>query len=171
MERSSSKNWLLILILLLVAAAVWWLMRGRDAGDGDADPARGENPRLLLDRVWIDSKPEKHTDYMHALIVLSDAPIGAFQKASAYHVELEIFEFTRDGAKVSLNFPQRDQRARFSYQIEKCDELPPFDLCLTLSANPWKGPRRYYGLSEQDEEERALGGVRHQLLHRLQVER
>src|SRR5688500_12013842 len=94
--RSSSKNWLLILILLLVAAAVWWLMRGRSSSD-DADPARCENPRLLLDRVWIDSKPEKHTDYMQAMIVLSDAPIGAFQKASGCLMELEIFEFQRDG--------------------------------------------------------------------------
>jgi hypothetical protein len=167
-ESSSSKNWVLILILLLVAAAVWWLMRGRSSTE-EADPARGENPSLLLDRVWIDSKPEKHTDYMQAMIVLSDAPIGAFQKASAYHMELEIFEFQREGAKVSLTFPQRDQRAKFAYQIEKCDELPPFDLCLTLSANPWKGPKRYYGASDQGNEERATGDLRHRLLHGLRV--
>ena len=102
-SSSSSKNWVLILILLLVAAAVWWLMRGRSSTE-EADAARGENPSLLLDRVWIDSKPEKHTDYMQAMIVLSDAPIGAFQKASAYHMELEIFESLPEGDDLARPF-------------------------------------------------------------------
>jgi hypothetical protein len=168
MRTSSSRSWLWILLLLLIAAAVWWLMRGRGAGEGEIDPARGENPRLLLDRVWVDSKPQKHTDYMQVMIALSDAPIGAFQKASAYRAELEIFEFKRDGARVDLVFPQSNSKKRFSYTIEKCDDLPPFDLCLTLNDNPWKGaPRRYYGASEGGDEARALGDLRHRLLHDL----
>jgi hypothetical protein len=165
--RSSSKNWLLILVLLLIAAAIWWLWRGR--GGEQAEPARGgEDPRLLLDRVWIDSKPQRHVDYVQAMIALSDAPIGVFQKASAYHGELEIFEFKREGAGVRVHFPQTDRNRRFTYRIQRCDDLPPFDLCLTLSENPWKGaPRRYYGASDGEVETRELGDLRHRLLHRL----
>ena len=164
-----SRNWLLLLVVLLIAAAVWWLWRGR-AGDRSepSSDRRGEDPRLLLDRAWIDSKPDRHTDYMQAMIVLSDAPIGAFQKASAYHAELEIFEYRREGHRLKVHFPQSDTHREVSYRIERCDELPPFDLCLTLQTNPWKGaPRRYYGASDGEVEARVLGGLRHQLMHRL----
>ncbi len=75
----------LVLLVLLVVVAVGWWQRGRGAGgrDDDASARRGEDPSLLLDRLWVDSKPEKYTDYMHALITLGDVPIGIFQKASS----------------------------------------------------------------------------------------
>jgi len=166
MSGSRSRTWLILLLILVLAAVAWWWFHRGAATERRAGVTR-EDPRLLLDRVWIDSKPERHTDYVQAMLMLSDAPIGAFQKASAYHAEIELFEHHRDGAQVKLHFPQSDRTGRFSYQVSRCDELPPFDLCLTLSDNPWKGPRRYYGLSESDAEARVLGDVRHQLLDQL----
>lgn len=168
-QNRKSRSWLLLLVVLLIAAAIWWLWRGRGGDRAGADEARrGEDPRLLLDRAWIDSKPTRHTDYVQAMIVLSDAPIGAFQKASAYHAELEIFEYRRDGGRLKLRFPQSDRKHEVGYRIERCDDLPPFDLCLTLKANPWKGaPRRYYSSSDGEVETRLLGDLRQQMMHRL----
>ncbi len=32
----------------------------------------------------------------------------------------------------------------------ECDDLPPFDLCLTMSKNPWGGPKKYYSTNDPD---------------------
>lgn len=152
-----SRKWLLFLIVLVLLFLGWKYLRGRDAERVDAQ--RGENPALLLDRVWIDSEPKAYTDYVQAMVALSDVPLGVFQKASAYHMTLEIFEFNRSGAKVALRFPQTDSNKKFSYKISACDELPPFDLCLDLNKNPWGGPKRYYGLRDAGSEAAVLGDL------------
>lgn len=129
-----------LLAALVLALLVHVLGRGNDS----APPARGGEADLIADRLWVDSKPQRYTDYVNALVVIDDVPLGIFQKASAYHMILEIFEYKRAGNRVALNFPQTDTARRFRYTITTCDDLPPFDLCLTLNENPWGGPRRYY---------------------------
>ena len=47
------------------------------------DDRRGEDPKLLVDRIWVDRLPEKHTDYMQAMFVIGARPLGVFQKASS----------------------------------------------------------------------------------------
>ena len=159
--KSSSTKWL-VLILLLVIVYVGWKYLW-PSGAETSNQARAEDPSLLLDRVWIDSKPDKYTDYVHAALFIDDIPMGLFQKASAYHVNLEIFEFKRDGKKVKVHFPQSDKKRQFSFKVSSCDELPPFDLCLTLSKHPWGGPKRYYGLRETENERAYLGDLRGRL--------
>jgi hypothetical protein len=154
----SSTKWLVLILVLVLAYLGWKYLWPR--GDGQKLQARAEDPALLLDRVWIDSKPEKYTDYVHAALFLDYAPMGIFQKASAYHAIVEIFEFERSGNKVKMRFPQRDKRKRFSFKITACDDLPPFDLCLSLSKNPWGGPKQYYGLRDRDKEAEVLGDTR-----------
>jgi hypothetical protein len=116
-----------------------------------------EDPSLLVDRAWIDSKPQKYTDYMQAFFASSQRPISVFQRASSYDIHLELATFRRDKDKVTMTFPQTDRQASFSYTIRACNDLPPFDLCLDLSENPWGGPKRYYGLRDQGDESRELG--------------
>jgi len=157
----SSTKWL-VLILILVLVYIGWKYfwpREHDHASG----ASAEDPSLLLDRVWVDSKPEKYTDYVHVALFIDYAPMGIFQKASSYHAELELFEFKRNGNKVKLRFPQTDKTSAFSYKIWECDDLPPFDLCLALNKNPWGGPKRYYSLRDSDEEADLLGNVRERL--------
>ena len=157
----SSTKWLVVLIVLILLYLGWrYLWPG---GSAASDPRKAEDPALLLDRVWIDSKPDKYTDYVHAALLLDDIPMGLFQKASAYHVVLELFEFKRAGAEVRVHFPQSDTTKKFTYQVTRCDDLPPFDLCLTLSKHPWGGPKRYYGLRETEDERRVLGDLRTRL--------
>ena len=160
------KRGALVLLLLLVIAVAWWWRR--DGGrTGDVDTADGEDASLLLDRVWIDSKPEKYTDYAHVMLTLSGAPIGIFQKASAYQVTAEFYEYRRHGNRLLVHFPQTGTKREVRYRVRRCEELTPFDLCLDLSENPWGGPRRYYGLSDPGEEAALLGDTRHRLEHRL----
>ena len=81
---SRKKKTSLALVVLLVLAAVWWWKRGATSRPGELDAAHGDDPAMLVDRLWLDSKPEKYTDYTHVMIVFSGAPFGIFQKASAY---------------------------------------------------------------------------------------
>jgi hypothetical protein len=126
---------------------------------GDAD--------LIADRLWVDSKPERYTDYVNALVVIEDVPLGLFQKASAYHMVLEVFEYKRAGNRVALEFPQSNTKRRFRYTITSCDDLPPFDLCLTVSENPWGGPKRYYSTRDGNAATPELGALESRIRARL----
>ncbi len=164
-----SGRFALVALLCVAIAGAWYVRRNRShrAGQSDsrADGARTEDPSLVLDRLWLDSKPEKYTDYTHIFFVISAAPFGVFQQSSAYRSVAELTEYKRKGDRLLMHFPQNDKTAEVSYRIRQCDDLPPFDLCLDLSQNPWGGPRRYYGLADPDQEQRLLGTRRHELEH------
>ncbi len=167
MTKRASMRPILVTLGLLAVAGMWLLRGSGDDAPDDTEELRGKDPALLLDRVWIDSKPEKYTDYAHVMLVLRDAPIGIFQKASSYQATVELFEHTRRESVLAVHFPQSGSRRQTKYRIRECSDLPPFDLCLELGKNPWGGPRRYYGMTDPDEERAELGALRHELEHRL----
>jgi hypothetical protein len=123
----------------------------------------GEDPSLLTERVWLDSQPEKPTDYVNAAFFLSSPSLGVFQKASGYDMHVERFDHRRDGHTLELTFPQTGKKATFTFTITPCATLPPYDLCLDLSENPWGGPKRYFGKRQQDDEDESLRGMRARL--------
>jgi hypothetical protein len=123
-------------------------------------PSSGEDPSLLAGRVWIESKPEKPIDYVHGAFLLPRPAIGVFQRSSSYDFHFERFDYRRDGHSLALTFPQTGKTAAITFTVSACNVLPPFDLCLDLSDNPWGGPKRYYGMREQDEDDAALRGMR-----------
>ncbi len=96
---------------------------------------------------------------MPAAFVIDQQPFGAFQRASSWDYHFELFEYDQDGAKLKVTFPQTNKKAAFSYTIKGCD-VPPFDLCLTLTENPWGGPTKYYGFKDSDSESRTFPGAR-----------
>jgi len=130
---------------------------------GCSSSTADEDPSLLVGRVWIESKPEKPTDYTQGAYLLPRPAIGLFQRASAYDFHFERFDYKRDGKKLALTFPQSGKRAEVTFTVTACDKLPPFDLCLDLSENPWGGPRRYYGMRQQDEDDAAARALRAEL--------
>jgi hypothetical protein len=140
-------KWFAVILLLVLIYFGWKWWSGSDADDARA--SRGADPSMLLDRIWIDGIPEGYTDYMNVFVALGEQPIGVFQKASSYRLEAELFQFRREGGKMAVIFPQTSTKKSFSYKISYCDDLPPFDLCLDIDKNPWGGPRRYYGDSEE----------------------
>lgn len=144
-----SRKWLIIIVILVLAYLAWKYLW--PSSEESAEVTRDTAPELVLDRVWVDSHPERHTDHVQVMLMLSD--MGLFQKASAYQMELEMFEFDRDRDEVRIRFPQTETQKAFSFKISRCDELPPFDLCLDLSANPWNGPERYYSVSDDHDVE------------------
>ena len=171
MSQRRPGRFALVLFLAVVVAGAWYVRRNRSGRSGQpdstADVARGEDPSLVLDRLWLDSKPEKYTDYTQYFFILSAAPIGIFQQSSAYRTVAELIEYKRKGDQLLMHFPQTDKNREVRYRIRRCDDLPPFDLCLDLSDNPWGGPRRYYGLADPDQEQELLGPRRHLLEHHL----
>jgi hypothetical protein len=134
------------------------------ASAGGCSTLPGEDPSLLIGRVWVESKPEKPTDYAHAAFLVHRPALGVFSRSSSYDFHFERFDYKRDGQRLDLTFPQTGRKAELTFTVTACDALPPFDLCLDLSANPWGGPKRYYGKRKQDDEdERASRSMRAQL--------
>ena len=128
-----------------------WRLAAAPSAPADDDPA------LVLDRAWFDSKPEKYTDYVQAFYASRYAQTAVFQKSSAYDYRIELASFRRDARKLALTFPQTGKSAEVTFSIRACSDLPPFDLCLDLSDNPWGGPRRYHAMKAQEEDGTRLG--------------
>jgi hypothetical protein len=138
------KRCLLLMLLALGLALLWYYYRDRAAVE------QREDPSMIFGRLWVDSSPAKDTDYVHALALLKRLPVGVFQRASSYRMVAERFDYRRKNNRLELTFPQSGKEAALTYRIWACDDLPPFDLCLELSRNPWEhGPKRYHGMREQ----------------------
>ena len=74
-QARSSGRFALVALVAIAVAGAWYVRRNRshhsDAPDSKAGAARTEDPSLVLDRLWLDSKPEKYTDYTHIFFVIS----------------------------------------------------------------------------------------------------
>jgi hypothetical protein len=161
-----SRVWWVVFFLVVIALA-WSWFRGRKRDDGETKPDAARDG-LLHDRVWVDSKPQVDTDHVHGFLALSYVPIGLVTRASAYEVELQVFHQAggKDGT-IHLVFPQTDREETVRYTVSDCSDLPPFDLCLDLDRDPWGGPTRFYGLRDEDAEEKHLGPLRRRMLAAL----
>jgi hypothetical protein len=138
---------LLVVLTLVVLAYLAWRYLG---GGGDA-ALQAESPDLAVNRVWVDSQPDKYTDRVNAFLMVEGARLGVFQDASQYAGRFEIFEYRRKGANVDLKFPQDGRDGALELTVTACTELHPFDLCLDMKDNPWGGPTRYYGMRDEEQ--------------------
>jgi hypothetical protein len=158
MQGPTRNRQVLVVAMIAMGAVVLWLAR-RPAmtADDSADPG------LVDGRLWVSTRPEKLTDYVHAAVFVGQANLGVFERASSYDVRFEFFDMTRDAKSIRATFPQSGRSASFKYSVRTCSELKPFDLCLDVSPNPWGGPRRYYGFSKPEDEDQALGPLAQRL--------
>lgn len=140
-----------LLALAAAIAAVWLAFTAIGALRTD-DASR--NPRLILGRVWFDQYPEKRTDKTQVLIFLAGG-IGIYESGSVYRSSFDIFDFERQGDKISLTFLHDRKTAETRFTITPCDEKPPFDLCLDFSDSP-RGPKRYYGFGDEEDMARRI---------------
>ena|SRR5579883_995686 len=141
----------------LVSAVALVLAGGIALVRSDADVAPEGDPSQIDARLWVEKRPEKLTDYVHAAVFLTQAHFGIFERASAYDLRLEQFDLNRDKGTAKVFFPQTSRSSTFTFAVKECSEKPPFDLCLDVSQNPWGGPKRYYGFSREEDERAALG--------------
>jgi hypothetical protein len=149
-------------LFALVAGALVYLVWPGPSSKGALD---GGDPSLLTDRVWLEKMPTAPTQHIHVMLALDEAPLGVFQKGSAYQATLEVFEYRVEDGRIELRFPQSDKKATVRYRARACSDQPPFDLCLELSKNPWGGPTRYYGFADDEAAAAALGELGHRLEH------
>ena len=114
----------------------------------------GKNPRLLLGRLWLDKMPRRPTDNVDLWIFFGGG-IGVHETGSRWDGRYEIFELERRGSVVDLTYLQTKKKVTTKFDIESCDDLDPFDLCLTLKDMPG-GPLRLHGFDYGDDMDRAM---------------
>jgi hypothetical protein len=132
-----------VLLLALATAACSSSKQSDIVGD---DEAR----KLLLDRNWIDRMPETETDRLHVYRFVPSMGGGVFQDRTIFKGEFELFTFETAADEIRFNLPHTHTKVVSKFHIEKVDGPDPFDLKLTIHADP-RGPSVYYGMrSETD---------------------
>jgi hypothetical protein len=132
-----------VLLIALATAACSSSKKTDIVGDGEAR-------KLLLDRNWIDRMPETHQDRLHVYRFVPSMGGGVYQDRTLFKGTFELFTFETAGDEIRFNLPETHQKVVSKFRIENVDGPKPFDLKLTVEADP-RGPQVYYGMrSETD---------------------
>jgi hypothetical protein len=133
----------IVLMLAFAAAACSSSKQSDIVGD---DEAR----ELLLDRNWIDRMPATERDRLHVYRFVPSMGGGVFQDRTLYKGTFELFMFETSADEIRFNLPETHTKVVSKFHIEKVDGPEPFDLKLTIHADP-RGPSVYFGMrSETD---------------------
>ena len=109
-----------------------------------------EARKLLLDRNWIDRMPETERDRLHVYRFVPSMGGGVFQDRTLYKGTFELFRFETSGDEIRFDLPETHTKVVSKFHIETVRGPKPFDLKLTIPADP-RGPQVYYGMrSETD---------------------
>ena len=115
-----------------------------------------EARRLLLDRNWIDRMPETERDRLHVYRFVPSMGGGVFQDRTIFKGTFELFQFETAADEIRFNLLETHDKVVSKFRIEEVDGPDPFDLKLTIHADP-RGPQVYYGMrSETDRAGTAL---------------
>jgi hypothetical protein len=122
-----------------------------------------EARKLLLDRNWIDRMPETHQDRLHVYRFVPSMGGGVYQDRTLFKGTFELFTFETAADEIRFNLPETHEKVVSKFRIENVRGPKPFDLKLTIEADP-RGPQVYYGTrSETDRDghllEQRLGDV------------
>ena len=107
-----------------------------------------EAARLLVDRNWLDVWPADKDDRLHVYRFTPSMGGGVFQDRTVFHGEFELFVFAIQGDTLAIELPHTGERVRTRFRIERVSGPAPFDLRLTLDADP-RGPGVYFGRSAE----------------------
>lgn len=109
-----------------------------------------EARKLLLDRNWIDRMPQTERDRLHVYRFVPSMGGGVFQDRTIFKGTFELFQFETAGDEIRFNLLETHDKVVSKFRIEEVDGPEPFDLKLTIAADP-RGPQVYYGMrSETD---------------------
>ena len=138
-----------VLLIALLGSACSSAKTSDVVGDSEAR-------KLLLDRNWIDRMPETHQDRLHVYRFVPSMGGGVFQDRTLFKGTFELFMFETAGDEIRFNLPETHQKVVSKFRIENVSGPKPFDLKLTIDADP-RGPQVYYGMrSETDRTGEAL---------------
>ena len=131
------------LLLLALLGACSSAKKSDVVGD---DEAR----KLLLDRNWIDRMPETERDRLHVYRFVPSMGGGVFQDRTLYKGTFELFRFETSADEIRFDLPETHTKVVSKFHIENVSGPKPFDLKLTIHADP-RGPQVYFGMrSETD---------------------
>jgi hypothetical protein len=123
---------------------------------------RGDEARkVLLDRNWIDRMPQTDRDRLHVYRFVPSMGGGVFQDRTLFKGTFELFMFEATNDEIRFVLPETHEKAVSRYRIEAVDGAAPFDLRLTIDADP-RGPQTYYGIRAETDRD---GHVLEQRLH------
>lgn len=131
------------LLLAALAACSSPSKKSNDIPDAEAR-------KLLLDRNWIEHMPETERDRFHVYRFVPSMGGGVFQDRTIFKGTFELFQFETAADEIRFNLLETHQKVVSKFRIEEVDGPEPFDLKLTIAADP-RGPQVYYGMrSETD---------------------
>ena len=164
--RAAYQRPLTALAVVLTIALAMGLLGVRLVGSGEdrlgLDPRLDEEaeiaPRTILNRGWFDRLPEKDRD-RYELWVFFGGGIGVHEQGSRFEGRYEIVDFERQGQKLTITFLQSKETRTVPFSLARCDDKPPFSLCLSLENMPG-GTKKLYGFAYDEELGRALPWAR-----------
>lgn len=121
-----------------------------------------EARKLLLDRNWIDVMPKTERDKLHVYRFVPNMGGGVYQDRTIFKGTFELFKFSTERDEIHFDLLQTHDEVVSKFHIETVDGPAPFDLKLTIDADP-RGPHVYYGMRAETDRD---GSQLEQLLHR-----
>jgi hypothetical protein len=115
-----------------------------------------EAGRLLVNRNWLDLMPRDEHERLHVYRFTPAMGGGVFQDRTLYAGQFELFNFKTRGRELEMRLPHKKQLVVTQFEIRHVKGHEPFDLELTLAHDP-RGPRRYYGFSDEGAAEADVG--------------
>ncbi len=120
-----------------------------------------EARKLLLDRNWIDRMPQTERDKLHVYRFVPNMGGGVFQDRTIFKGTFELFRFSTERDEIHFDLLETHDQVTSKFRIEAVDGPEPFDLKLTIDADP-RGPQVYYGVRAETDRD---GSHLEQLLH------
>jgi len=129
------KRRLTIVGLALVGALAFvrWVGEGADNAPSD--------PKLVVDRIWVDQLATKPRDVMNVFVAITQQPVGIFQSTTQWKGSYEIFHYSASGNELRIVYPQTDEKEKVNARAWKCNQ-GDMDYCLELTGAS-RGVKRY----------------------------
>ena len=128
----------LLLVLVAACSSSAKTPRTRELPD---DEAR----KVLLDRNWIEEMPKTERDRFHVYRFVPSMGGGVFQDRTIFKGTFELFRFETAADEIRFDLLETHQKVVSKFRIDEVDGPKPFDLKLTINADP-RGPQVYYGI-------------------------
>jgi hypothetical protein len=104
-----------------------------------------EARKVLLDRNWIEHMPQTERDRFHVYRFVPSMGGGVFQDRTIFKGTFELFKFETAADEIRFDLLETHDKIVSKFRIEEVDGPKPFDLKLTINADP-RGPQVYYGI-------------------------
>jgi hypothetical protein len=132
------RRWLPVLAVLIGVATVARLYTLHEVS--------ADEPKWFSNRVWAERSPQNERDRVLYFVPLEvgSKRSGVIQRSSRYAFGGQVFRWSRDKSRLTLEFPQDQQKAQLTVKTWVCANEAPkgFDLCLELSDG--KAKQRFY---------------------------